>query len=167
MIEARGRQTWMAWTGLALLIGAVYLSGLRHPFHYDDIHSIVDNLHIRTLGNIPAFFVDPTLFAEDPQNAMFRPLILVSYAINYALSEYQTWSYHGVNILLHLLNSGLVFLIIRHIVGRALPALMGALIFALHLLNSEVVNYISSRSETMCALFFASSFFARRRGQRL
>lgn len=55
MIEARGRQTWMAWTGLALLIRAVYLSGLRHPFHYDDIHSIVDNLHIRTLGNIPAF----------------------------------------------------------------------------------------------------------------
>ena len=46
------------WTGIGaiLLVGAFcYANSLSGVFHYDDFHSIVDNPHIRTLSNLPAF----------------------------------------------------------------------------------------------------------------
>ena len=58
----------------------VYSNSLDGPFHYDDSHSIVDNPHIRSLANIPAFFSEPTLFSANPDNAMYRPLLLASFA---------------------------------------------------------------------------------------
>jgi len=160
MNERTAGQILAAVVGIALVVAPLYLTGLHQPFHYDDIHSIVDNPHVRSLGNIPAFFSDSSLFAEDPKNAMYRPLVLVSYAFNHALSEYRTWSYHGFNILLHILNSSLVFALIRVTGGRPVVAFLGGLVFGLHPLNSEAVNYISSRSETLCAFFFAFSFYS-------
>ena len=99
------------WRGLAAIIALtalVYAGSLHHPFQYDDIHSIVENPHIRSLGNIPAFFYRPELFSADPRNAMYRPLVLVSYALNYALSGDEVWSYHLFNLGVHLGTSCLL-----------------------------------------------------------
>ena len=81
-----------------LLPVVVYLNSLSNPFQYDDFHSIADNPHIRTLANIPAFFSEPTLFSERPESAMYRPLLLSTFALNYAISGRKTWSYHLINM---------------------------------------------------------------------
>ena len=70
-----------------LLACALHLNGLSNGFHYDDFHSIVDNPHLRSLENLPVFFIDPSTFSARPENAMYRPLLLASYAFNYALGE--------------------------------------------------------------------------------
>ncbi len=139
----------------ALLIAAavlmVYANSLENPFHYDDRHSIVENHHLRDLGNIPAFFTQPEYFSRDPDKAMYRPLLLVSFALNHAWGEYDPQTYHIVNILLHLGCSLLVWGILRQLVQAPCLSLLGALFFALHPVASEPVNYISSRSELMAA----------------
>ena len=62
--EPRRKIGWyLILVGLPAL---AYLNSLGNPFQYDDFHSIVDNPHIRQLGNIPRFFVDPTLFSVEP-----------------------------------------------------------------------------------------------------
>ena len=66
---------------LPLLLVLVYAGSFDNAFHYDDIHSLVENPHIRSLANIPAFFSDPTLFSANPDNAMYRPLLLASFAL--------------------------------------------------------------------------------------
>ncbi len=142
------------------LVFGVYSMSLSNPFHYDDLHSIRDNPHIRTLGNIPTFFTRPDYFTSDPRSAMYRPLVLVSYTLNYALDQLEVRSYHWVNIGIHSVNSGLVFLLAQVLLRRRAVALLAAVIFALHPVNSEVVNYISSRSESLCALFFLASLLA-------
>ena len=145
---------------LAVAIVLVYAAGSSNPFHYDDLHSIRDNPHIRSLKNIPAFFTHPEYFTADPRSAMYRPIVLVSYALNYALDKSEVRSYHWVNIAVHAINSGLVLLLTQILLRRGIVALLAASIFALHPVNSEVVNYISSRSESLCALFFLVSFIA-------
>jgi len=145
---------------LAAVVVFVYAVGSSNPFHYDDLHSIRDNPHIRSLDNIPAFFTRPDYFTADPRSAMYRPLVLVSYALNYALDKSEVRSYHWVNIGIHAINSGLVLLLAHMLLKRFTVAFMAACIFALHPVNSEVVNYISSRSESLCALFFLSSLIA-------
>jgi tetratricopeptide (TPR) repeat protein len=143
----------------------VYLNSLPNPFHYDDGHSIVDNPHVRTLGNIPRFFVDPEMFSAQPENAMYRPLLLTTFALNYALSGYAVWSYHLVGILLHASCAWLVASIGRLLLRDERAALAAALAFGLHPVNSEAVNYLSSRSEVLAGLFFLLAFwnFLRRR----
>ncbi len=159
-----GQLGWKHWVGVSFLLFVVLLAAygqsLSNPFHYDDLHSIRDNPHIRTLENIPAFFVRPDYFTADPRSAMYRPLVLVSYALNYALDKLQVQSYHWVNIGIHAFNSALLVALARMLLGGLLAPLLAGFIFALHPVNSEVVNYISSRSESLCASFFLSSCIA-------
>jgi len=136
----------------------VYWTSLGNSFQYDDIHSIVENPHIRSWANIPFFFTRPEMFSPDPKSAMYRPLVLVTYAVNYALGEYQVRGYHWLNLLVHIGNCLLVFRLVRKLSGAVHTGLLAGLIFALHPINSEPVNYISSRSESLCALFFLGSF---------
>ena len=72
---------------LALVFFA-HAPSLNSGFHYDDQHSLLDNPHIRDLGNLPRFFSDPTTFSVDPDYAMYRPLVLAAHALNYALGGY-------------------------------------------------------------------------------
>ena len=141
-----------------LLIAAVcflaYASSLDGSFHYDDEHSIQRNFHIRDLGNIVEFFKDPALFSWDSTKAMYRPVLLVTYALNFAWSEFDVGTYHVVNVLIHAFNACLVWWLALLLSGRRDVALWAGLLFALHPICSEPVNYISSRSESLAALFY-------------
>jgi len=155
---------YLMFAGLPLL---VYLNSLQNPLHYDDVHSIVENPHIRTLSNIPAFFADPTLFSKEPDNAMYRPLLLTTFAVNHAVSGYEVWSYHLVGIVLHLVCVILVGAIGKRLMGSEKAAGLAALVFGLHPIHTEPINYISSRSEVLAGCFMLLGFWAflRRRQQ--
>ena len=84
------------------LIVAVYANTLNNSFHYDDLHMIVENPHIKDLANVLQFFSDPTTFSRDSEYAMYRPLVITTVAFNYAISGNNVQSYHVINILLHI-----------------------------------------------------------------
>jgi len=74
---------------LFLLAVLSHLNSIPGAFHYDDAHSIVENRAIRDLGNILHFFIEPALFSNERNMAMYRPLVTLSYAFNYALDGLQ------------------------------------------------------------------------------
>ena len=165
-----------------LLCGlAVHLTVLGNGFHYDDGHSILRNPHIRDLGNLAGFFSDPAMFSENPDYSMYRPLVLVSHALNYRLSGslsaratgYEPAGYLAANLAIHLINSLLVLAILSHLTLSQSIRAFGALLFCLHPLQTEVVNYASARSESLAALFYLACVCcylqssSRDRGQRL
>ena len=117
---------------LALLTFAVYANTLDHPFHYDDIHSIVDNPHLRDLGRIPSYFVDPTAFSHNPDNAMYRPLLLVGFAFNYAIGGYEVLGYHFVSIVLHLACALQVGWMTAQLCANQRAGWFAAALFAVH-----------------------------------
>ena len=132
---------------------ALYWGSLDHGFHYDDYHSVVRNPHIRSIGNVSRFFLDPSTFSEEAKNAMYRPVLLATYALNFSSSGLDARGFHRTNVILHGLNAGLVFLLLLQLVGERKVAGGGALLFAVHPMNSEAVNYVSSRSELLMATF--------------
>jgi tetratricopeptide (TPR) repeat protein len=102
-----------------------------------------------------------------------RPLLMLSFWLQLRLFGQEPYSYHLANLLLHLVNSALVFLIARRLIGRAgeiegrnaLLAGFGAALFLLHPLQTESVSYIASRSEALSAAFILGSlavFLGRR-----
>ena len=138
---------------LAVCFG-VYSNSLDNGFHYDDEHSIQRNIHIRDLGNIPLYFTDPSTFSVDHDKGMFRPLLLVTYALNYAWGGYEVLGYHLFNLALHAATACLVMWLARLLGGGGGWALGAGLLFAVHPVCTEPVNYISSRSETLAGLFY-------------
>jgi len=142
--------------GLSLIL---YLNALPGAFHYDDFHHIVENRSIRDLGGYKAWFTDPGSFSSTGA-PMYRPLTLLSFALNYRFGGYDPAGYVMVNILLHALCALLVFMLLRRLGVPGGLAVGGALIFALHPLQTETVNYISSRASLLCGVFHLLSLLS-------
>ena len=157
-------------TGLLLIF---YSNSFTADWHYDDFHHIKENINIRKITNIPKFFKDPTTFSRNPQTRMYRPLLMVTHAINYQLglmtsrNGYNVIGYHVFNFLFHLVNTLAIFFIIKYLFTRkihvegihpALPAVFAAVLFGLHTINTETIVYISSRSSAMSTTFVLLSF---------
>lgn len=149
-----------------LLLGVVvvvYANSLNNGFHFDDEHSLTANPAVRRIGNIPAFFTDPGLFSRDPGSGMYRPLVLISYALTYAVAGYSGPAFHAVNVIVHALVVLLATALLRQVYGDARAALLGGLLIAVHPLASEPVNYVSSRSESMAAAGYVAAVLLHRR----
>lgn len=154
----RALQGWRFPLLLGFAVAISYGNSFNGSFHYDDFHSLVANPHVRGLTNIPSFFVDPGMFSSDADKAMYRPVLLLSYAVNYALGNYGVSGYHVVNSIIHFVCSLLVWTIARQSGCTPRGAQWAACLFALHPLGTEPVNYISSRSELLGACFYLASF---------
>lgn len=153
---------------IAAISSAVYANSLSNSFHFDDQHYITANPYIRDLSNIPSFFKSTRYSSfELTFTGHYRPLLVASYALNYAMGGLNPAGYHAVNLLFHVGSAFLVFLILEAIAfSNFLPltsyfyiALASALIFAVHPFNSEVVNYITARSSVMCSFFYLLAFY--------
>jgi tetratricopeptide (TPR) repeat protein len=166
---------------LVLLIvgGAVYAGHFDNSFQFDDFHSIVENPSIRSFGSWRSWFTDLTAFSVLPENLNYRPLLLATYAASYRLSGLEPWGFHLLNWMIHVAVSFLVYAIALRLFAypgvhpfklessfglyppnAAGMALIAALIYLVHPLTSEPVNYISSRSESLATLFVLLAFFA-------
>ncbi len=138
---------------MALVGGGLYWGALNNPFHYDDLHSIRHNPHIRSLANIPTFFVDLHTFSSERAGTMFRPLLLCSYALNYALHGEWVGGYRLFNLVLHVSCAFLAWRMVWVWGGKRGMAYVVGGMFLLHPLAAEPVNYISSRSDMLSAFF--------------
>ena len=139
---------------------AVQWPGGDRTFHYDDFHSIVHNPHIRALESIPLFFVDPSQFSIDEKQSMYRPVVLTSYAINFALDGLEVRGYRAMNIAIHVLNAVLVLALVRRLYPSSTVVWFSSLFFSFHPLAVETVHYVSSRSESLMALGALSALWS-------
>jgi len=144
---------------LILLCGLlVYHNVPGNSFHYDDEHSILENPHLRSLDNAARFFVDAGTFSGMPEARMYRPLLLLSYALNYALDGYEPLGYHLVNIALHLATALLLWRLGLALGLAPRAALVAGVFFVVHPVLGEPVNYISSRSSLMATALVLTAF---------
>ncbi len=141
-----------------LAVAAAYGNSLDNGFHFDDGHSIEDNVHLTSLANIPRFFTDVTTFSPLAENRAYRPLLLVSFAISHALGGGAPWAYHLITLLLHVLGAWIVGLVAYRFFRRTEAAYFAAVVFAVHPLLTEPVNYVSARSSLMGSVLYFAAF---------
>ena len=135
---------------------AVYANTAHHAFVFDDFEIILDNPLIGNFDRLSKF----ALFLQEP----WRSVTQLSYAMTRYFFGFDPKFYHGLNILVHGLNSVLVYFIALVLAKRWLPAgrhchfaLAASLIFAVHPLHSEAVAYIWGGSSSLCAFFYFST----------
>ena len=155
---------------LGFLITAVYGPAVRVPWVFDDRATIFSNDSILSLWPLVGTSTPGPLnpAAELPTSG--RPLVNLSFAINYYFGETNPAGYHVVNIAIHFFSSLLVWAIVRRTLwlpyfgGRykrtgGWLALMVALLWALHPLQTEAVIYVTQRTELMMACAYLATLY--------
>ena len=134
----------------------VYANSLSGPFILDDQATVVQNARLRS----PSL---ATRLSPPPDSPVAgRPLPNATFALNYAIGGLDVRGYHAVNLALHALCAILVLVV----AGRMLPPLLAfaaALLWGVHPLNSEVVNYVSQRTEAIMAACYLLTVYAAQR----
>jgi hypothetical protein len=144
--------------GLSIVCFVTYRPVLHGGFIVDDSYLVMNNAAIRDLANVPGFFVH-TPPGPIVRN-FYRPVMLASFALDYALFGASPAGYHATNVVLHALCVVFVLLLLLHLGASPIAAFCGALLFAVHPLQSEAVDVVNYRSATLCALFFFAGLYA-------
>lgn len=158
------RLTTRAGWLVVFLAMCAYGASLFGEYAFDDIHSVSANSAVHSLANFGQFWTDPDAFSAGP-GRMYRPALLTSFAINWAISP-SAWSLKLGNVLIHAAVSGMLFWWLFRLTRRSRGAFVVAALFAVHPLVSEAVNLVSARSELMAALGIVVALFAHVNWQR-
>ncbi|TAL41180.1 MAG: tetratricopeptide repeat protein [Methylovulum sp.] len=139
----------LAIVGLA---GLLYAGSLLNGFVFDDHPLVESNPQFRSIEGLTQLFRSGGWLS-------YRPLRTASYAIDYALFGLNPSGFRAFNILYHALNGVLVFTVLRTILGVTRPALLAALLFIVHPVQTEAVAYISGRRDVLFTLFYLMGFY--------
>lgn len=151
-----------ALVAIAVSALAAYGNTFGVPLLLDDLTSVGANPSIRHL--LSAFWTPINMTAAG------RPILNLSLAVNYAISGTQVWSYHVLNLAIHVLSGLTLFGIVRrtlanrHVTASVAIACSVALIWTLHPLQTQAVTYIVQRSESLMGLFYLVTLYCFIRG---
>lgn len=152
---------------LVIAVG-IYATTLKNGFVYDDEDTIVANEFIKKISNLPKLF-SQDYFTRSAEHS-YRPVVTLTYFLDYAFYGLKPWGYHLTNIALHAINGILLYtfltLIIQPIADAdrrtVMPFSIGlpliiTLLFLLHPAQTEAVNSISYREDLLIFLFFMTT----------
>ena len=145
----------------ALAIVLLWAPSLPFSFQFDDWNVIVDEPRVQSWQ------------AWWQSMPGIRPLLKLSYAVNLTFGA-DPYAFRAANVMIHAINAMLAFRLLRHRgtrIGIAEPAatqaaLLAALLFAVHPVQTEAVTYISGRSVSLAACFCLLSLYCWTRSEQ-
>jgi len=136
---------------------AVYGGIWTHDFiNYDDPSSVTDNPRVRdgfTWGGVEWAFTSM-------DDANWFPLNRLSHMLDCQLFGLSSGPHHLVNVVLHVFNSLLLFMILKRMTKARWPSAFVTLAFALHPLHVESVAWVAERKDVLSALFWFLTIWA-------
>jgi protein O-mannosyl-transferase len=135
--------------------------------NYDDPSYFWDNDHV--LGGLTASNLVWAFRSFEASN--WHPLTWLSHMLDFELFGKSPGGPHFVNLALHVVNTVLLFLLLRRMTAAHRRSAIVAALFALHPLHVESVAWIAERKDVLSALFFmltlwAYAYYAKAEGGR-
>ncbi len=153
LVDSKGASK-LAAAALLPITGAVYLNSFPAAFHFDDYALILESPLVTERFDYGTFL----------EQYGARPLTLWTFHLNYLMSGPQPWAFHLVSVLLHLAVVVVLFLLVLERFRHPGLALTTALLFGLHPLQTQAVNYVWARSVLLMSAFgLAALLLAARR----
>ena len=149
--KSKSPKLWPWIIPIVLITGIFLFPMLQNGFtNWDDEYYVVQNALLR--GPDWAGIFSKSVVSN------YHPVTVATLAANYAMTGLDASSYLVTNLLLHLVNTGLVFYFIWLISGQKLwVAAFTALVFGIHPMHVESVAWVSERKDVLYTLFFLLS----------
>jgi Flp pilus assembly protein TadD len=161
----RDRRLLLGLVSVAAIALLAYANSLSNGFAFDDKGVIELNEQVHGLEHLGDALSGSYWPGEVAERGLFRPLTLVTYAIDWELWEGRPFGFHLVNVLLHAGVSVLVLFLLLAL-GTGLPAAWaGAAIFAVHPVHVEAVANVVGRAELLTTLFFLAATLVYLKGK--
>jgi len=144
------------WFVLLILVIAgffVYSNSFSNKLFWDDDDGITNNVYIKDFSYFPKYFSENLIAGSGQISNYWRPLTLLSFAIDYHLFGLNPAGYHVANLLWHILAAWLIYLLFYKLSQRHWLSFWPALIFLIHPLQTEAVTYVSGRADPLAAVF--------------
>jgi tetratricopeptide (TPR) repeat protein len=126
------------------------------PFIWDDFLIVRDSALVARPSGLSSFFDSAFISnqeAEPGGRGYYRPLTVMTWAIDHLVHQSNPSGYHLTNLLLHALNTALLLGLLRRTGASALAASVGALLWALFPRLTEAVAWISGRTDVLAGTF--------------
>jgi len=155
-----------------ILSFAVFGNGIFNDFTFDDVSVVQNRGDLKDPSNFFNLFVSP--YHHLKKIGLFRPFTMASYAINHyvndiilpdsATSFQQAAGFRVVNIIIHALNSFLVFWLVNYLFKNRFLSYATFLLFLVHPIHTEAVTPIVGRAELLAFLWslVATYFFVKK-----
>ena len=152
MSDDKKQYYFTPWLSALLVILVTFLCFLPSLYNgwtnWDDPTYILQNKLVTT-DNIQW----SEIFSEGQVLGIYHPVTLISYAIDYQIWGLKASGYHLTNVIFHVVNSLLVFLVFRRLGTSLAVATTIALLFGIHPMHVESVTWISERKDVLYLFF--------------
>jgi hypothetical protein len=160
--RAGQRQFVLASLLLGVLVGIAYWPVQSFDFvNWDDTWYVLRNPYLGSweFSNLKAI-------ATDVINRNYAPLTIFTYLVEHTLFGIEPAGYHIFNVLLHVVNSVLVFALVSQLSKNRAAGWMTAAMFAVHPVQIESVAWVSSMKGLLCGTFILAHLVCRLRPER-
>ncbi len=128
----------------------------------DDSELILKNSErLEKISNIP-----DEIFTGYMETNYYRPLLNISFLLDYQIGGKEPLVYHIVNLIIHIINCCLLFYVLTLLNFKRMTAMVGALIFTVHPLFANAVAWVVGRNDMLFTLFGLLSFIMLIKNQR-
>lgn len=144
---------WWVWPLAAAV--AVYANTLGHDFVWDDFYLILEDHTVKSFKYLGVVFSSDFFGHQENDLAYgyYRPLVSLSYALDFAGWQRNAFGYHLTNLLLHTGATVLAGALLVLMGQSRTTALFAALFFAVHPIHTENTAWISGRTDILAFLF--------------
>ncbi len=134
---------------LAIIGLAIYANSFNNQLFWDDDDVITNNYYIKNVEYWPKFFSESLIAGAGQVSNYWRPLLLVSFSLDYQVWGLTPFGYHLTNTILHILAAWLVFLFLFKISRAYSLSFIVSLLFLIQPLNTEAVTYAAGRADPL------------------
>ncbi len=154
---------------ISLLAATVYSNSLFGDFVWDDRSLIPGDYMIKSFTHLGALFTNDFFFRgeNDLVYGYYRPVVSVSYLLDFALWKTNAFGFHLTNVVLHVISSLLVVILLLELGFDWIVTLVSGVLFAVHPIHTENVAWISGRTDIVAFVFAMSSLLIHIRNARL
>jgi tetratricopeptide (TPR) repeat protein len=157
-------QFWWPCAIISLLVTLVYFPTFNGKFILDDNSLIKNNPYIRELRPITSYLAQEDGMTDvgdagSYHTGYYRPLINITYWLDYELWGMSAPGFRTTNLILHVLSCLLLFKVLVLLINDRHVCLLATVLFALHPVNTESVSWIVSRNNILVTLFGLSAIY--------
>ncbi|KDO24296.1 hypothetical protein SPRG_09933 [Saprolegnia parasitica CBS 223.65] len=152
----------------AMLVGAVawatFANSIGNGFAWDDRGAILTNADVHSDVTPLSNLLWHDFWGGDMHSPIshksFRPLTVLSFRCNYAISGLTPWSFHATNVALHAIASMLVVVVGQRLQRSSRVPVLGGLLFAVHPIHCDSVASIVGRADILATVFSLAAILA-------
>lgn len=132
---------------------AVYANAFHNQMFWDDNDSILNNLYVHDWNYLLKYFTENLIAGAGFFSNFWRPILLSVFSLEWHLWDEWPAGYHFVSTAFHIANAILIFQILLTIFQKRRVAILTALIFLVHPLQTEAVTYIAGMADPLSVFF--------------